>query len=493
MKNKVLLVYAGEKARLPRLPTNLVVLAAYLRENGFDPYIFDTRVDDKIEYDLNDFLAVGISAMTVGLKYGIDIIDFIENTKSKDSNIKFIWGGHHVTFFPEQSAESKYVDIVVRSEGEESFLEVLQALQKNKSLSNIKGINYMDDGKVISNPDREFIDMNKLPFPAYDLVDMDKYADITDGFNYESSRGCVSRCKFCYVHIFHKRKWRAKSVSKVLDEVERIIKEYKIKKLLFVEDNVFVDKKRALAIAQGFIDRKFNIEWEAMARANYIAYYTDDEMKMLKESGWWNAAIGGESGSERMLKLIQKDITKEELKTAAKKCLDVGIQPQVSFMSGTPGETKEDLHDTLDFYFELKSLGDVEINGMFVYTPYPGTPLYQEAIKLGYVPPSTFEEWSDFEYGTPSNTPWMSRTLKRKLETISIIVRFWYYNDRIKHFSERYREGKIKWNIMGKTLRILGTPILRASAYMRWKTRIFYFPYEWDMFRWYRDKKTEIN
>lgn len=90
MKNKVLLVYVGEEARLPRLPTNLVVLAAYLRDNGFKPYIFDTRVDRKIDQDLSDFLAVGVSAMTVGLKYGIKVV---ENIKRKHPDMKFIWGG----------------------------------------------------------------------------------------------------------------------------------------------------------------------------------------------------------------------------------------------------------------------------------------------------------------------------------------------------------------------------------------------------------------
>lgn len=366
-------------------------------------------------------------------------------------------------------------------------------------MTKIKGITYLDDKKgVINNPDREFMDMNKLPFPAYDIVDMRKYADVTDGFNYESSRGCPHRCGFCYTHLFHHRRWRAKSVEKVLDEVEKIIKKYRIKKLLFVEDNVFVDKKRVMAIAKGFVDRKFNIEWEAMARANYIAYYSDEEMNLLKKSGWWNAAIGGESGSDRILKLIQKDITRDEIKKAVVNCLKAGVQPQISFIVGIPGEDeKEDLPKTLRFYHELKGLAknpeDVEINAMHVFTPYPGAPLYEEAIKLGYKAPNTFEEWANWLFSDVRNTPWMSHRKKRKLQTISIIARFWFYLDRIKHFSKRYQKEKIKLDFFGKILFKLGIPLLKASAYLRWKTEFFYFPYEWDLFRWYREKKTEIN
>ena len=479
IKNKVLLVYAGEEARLPRLPTNLVVLAAYIREHNFEPYIFDTRVGSKLP-DLEDFLAVGISAMTVGVKYGIDVAKKI---KINYPNLKIIWGGPHVTFFPEQSLESKYVDGVVMREGEEGFLEVLKAMKENKPYD-----------KII---DKEFMDLEKLPFPAYDLIDMSKYASVNDGFNYESSRGCVNRCSFCYVHLFHKRRWRAKSVKKVLDEIERIIKEYKIKKLLFVEDNVFVDKKRILDIAQGFLDRNFNIEWEAMVRADYLAKYTKDEMRLLKESGWWNAAIGGESGSERMLKLITKDITREDIKKAVLNCLDVGVQPQVSFIMGIPGEKEEDRIITMDFYDELKRLTsnpeDVELNAFFIYTPYPGTPLYEKAIELGYEAPKTFEEWADWKFSDIKNVPWIDYKLRRKLETISIIVRFWFYLDRIKHFSKEYQKQKLNIGVLGKILMKIGIPLLKVSARLRWDNRFFYFPYEWDIFRWYRERSTEIN
>ena len=495
-KNKVLIVYAGREAILPRVPTSLVVLAAYIREHGFEPYLFDTRIDKNIPWDLSDFLAVGISSMTVGLKYGIEVVKEI---KKKHPNMIFIWGGVHITFFPEQSAKSEYVDIVIKSEGEESFLEVLQALQKNKSLDKIKGITYFDKKKqdIVNNPNREFIDLNKLPFPAYDLIDINKYADKNDGFNYETSRGCPNRCTFCYVNAFHYNKWRAKSVDKVLDEIEKIIKIYKVKKLIFKEDNVFVDKKRVFSIAQGFIDRKFNIEWEATVKANYIAYYSDKEMKLLKESGLCQAAIGGESGSERILKLIQKDITKEEIKKAVLNCLKADIRPIIAFMIGIPGESEKiDLPKTIEIFSELKNLVKDPSNmhlAFTIYTPYPGTSLYKEAINLGYKPPKNFEDWTNWSYNDTDNTPWLSYRLKRKLETISIIVRFWYYLSMIKHFSKEYQKEKIQFGFLSKILFKLGIPILKTSAYLRWKTKFFYFPYEWDLFRWYRDIKTEIH
>jgi len=487
---KVLLVYAGVKAVLPRFPLSVMVLASYLRKHGHDPHIIDLRIQNYEDLDFSSYSCIGISALTgPPLRAGLQFANFV---KAQRPEMALIWGGPHVSFFPESSLRNPYVDIVVKGEGEETLLEVVEAIQDKKPLRGIKGVAFKKDGRVFGNDDRDnFMDLNELDLPAYDLVQVKKYGDSIEDFSYETSRGCPHRCGFCYVLNFHRRRWRAKSVDKVLDDLGEIVKIYNPTKIKFVEDNFFVDKKRVLEICHGIIERRFTLKWQTTIRADDLSRYSEEEMLLLKRSGCWCLIIGGESGSPRILKYIDKDIKKEQVLLGVEKSVKVGILPQISFMIGLPSESKKELYETLSFYETILGIGEnVEINGLFIFTPYPGTPLYNEAVRLGYKPGSSLEEWEECNFNDIRNVPWFSKHYRNILRTISVISRFNFFVHRLEIFSKEYKYGKLHSarNIM---MYKLFSPLLKLSARFRWKFRFFILGYEWRLFDFMRGREFE--
>ncbi len=489
-RKSILLIYPGPKTSLPRFPMSVIVLGSYLRKNGYNVRILDTRIEDYENMDLGSVLCVGISSMSgVQLEHAVKIARYIKEEKSE---IPIIWGGVHPSFFPAQAIKSRYIDVVVRGEGEETLLELVQKIERNESIENVKGITYIQDGKVVDNPDRGFMELDKLELPAYDLLELEKYADLTDGFSYESSRGCPHRCKFCYNLYFHKRKWRGKNSKKVLDELESIVRRYKVKKIYFVEDELFANRSRAKEIFEGICRRDLGIEWSAFCRADFISRRTDSEIKLLKDSGCEILSIGVESGSPEMLRKINKDITVEQVEDAVRKCVKCDIMPVMSFIIGIPGETKEDMFKTLRFYDKLmKTSEKIEINGCFVYTPYPGTPIFEIAIQKGYKPKESLEEWGQWKYSDVANTPWLTTREKNELDIISTIARFRYFVHRLEFYSERYKHKKIG-TFLTMVLYRLSLPFFRFSANYRWKNHFFQYAFEWKMWIYIIEHKFRI-
>ena len=485
----VLLVYAGPRTSLPKIPMSVVVLASYLREHGFAARILDTRVESYEDLDLQDVFCVGISSMSgLQLQHSLEVARAI---RYADPSLPLIWGGVHPSFFPEQTARSKCVDVVVRGEGEDSLLEVVRAIESGGSLERacpelvegIKGITYSMGGRTVSNSDREFMDLDRLPLPAYDLLTLDKYADLLDSFSYESSRGCPFRCKFCYNQNFHKRRWRAKSTEKVLNELETIISRYHPGKILFVEDLFPVSRRRTLEIGRGMIERKLGVRWTSYYRADQLSTYSDDDVALLSESGCDELSIGVESGSPRTLKIIGKDITPEQVIVSVRKCLKYDIMPVMSFIIGFPLETPEDMYQTLDFYDQLMALGDkVEINGLFVYSPYPGTPMYELAVEHGYQPFDSLEGWSEWNFDDLANTPWCEGKYREQLDAISTIARFRYFRHRLGLYPSQLRRGRLASGL-NRFLYTLAGPVFGWLADFRWKHRFFSFPWEWKLWR----------
>jgi len=492
MNKNVLLVYCEEKASMPRIPQSIISIGSYIRKKGFNPILLDLRLDDFSHINFRDFFCIGISTLTgPGIKYGRTLA---KEAKKQNPSITIVWGGPHATLFLEQTLQDEFVDVIVRSEGEESFMEILNNLTNNKSFDNVKGISYKKNNKAIHNPDREFMEVDKLDFPAYDLLpNIKRYADLTEEFGYEASRGCPHRCQFCYCLNFHKKKWRPKTAKHVLQDLKKIEKTYNPRKIFFMDDNFFVDKKRVMDIAKGLIKMNSKLKWGGCIRVDYLSTYTDEEVELMKKSGCWFLGMGAESGSERGLDIIKKDIIREQTIIATKKCIKFGILPQISFVIGFVGERKKDMMETLSLYDEVMKLGkNVEANGVFIYFPIPGTPMYYTAVNNGYKPKNSFEDWSTWRYNDPKNTPWWSENYKSYLNTIAKIARFKYFMHRLKHsYSKDYLRKKLKTR-QNKILFALFMPLYKASAYLRWKHRFFSHGYEWKLFTHVCKKKFEV-
>ena len=465
-RKDVLLVFPGKfKAPDPQVPLSLLYLAASLQEDGFTVRILDMRLEDYHHVEVGNPVFVGITCMSgLQIKYALD---FARHVRLIAPSSSIVWGGVHPTLLPEQTASNDYVDIVVRGEGELIIKELANALALNKPLDDVAGITYNFNGLIKNNPDGKVIDLDTEPIALpYDLLQMDRYPSVKSGrFHIQTSRGCPHRCGFCYNSYFNKNKWRGKSAKRVLDEVEYIQKKFPQVKIIDpIDDNVFVDKKRVEEICQGILDRKLDIQWRANCRFDYLSTYNKDFLELLERAGCVELDFGGESGSERLQQFICKDVTAEQMLISVKNLRSwaPSIEPYVSWMSGLPGETDQDLNQTFDLMDKMSEVNPkTQHYGIFVYTPFPSPVM--DFLPDQFKAPRSLEEWGNIHV-FHFDPPWHSKAQMEKLHTISAITRLAFYpGARIK---ERDLAYKFAYTIMNR------------MAKYRWKHRNFAFPIE---------------
>ncbi len=462
----IVLVYPGKfRAPDPQVPLAILHIAASLQQEGFKVQLLDMRLNDYRRFVVGNPLFVGISCMSgLQIKYALE---FAKQVRQQNPSVPLVWGGVHPTLLPEQTICNDLVDIVVRGEGELIIKDLANALSQNQPLEDVSGITYKINDAIKNNPDGKVIDLDEIPIHLpYELLDMNKYPSYRSGrFHIQTSRGCPHRCGFCYNTIFNKNRWRAKSAKRVIDEIQHITSKYPHIKIIDpIDDNVFVDEYRVEQICKGLIDKKLGVQWRANCRFDYLANYDKDFLELLEKSGCVELDFGGESGSDRIQQLITKDVSREEMLQSVENLRQYApsIEPYVSWMSGLPGETDEDLANTFDLMDRMREVNPkTQHYGIFVYTPFPSPVM--ECLPAEFAAPQTLEEWGNihvFHFDPPWHTPQYTA----KLHTISAVTRIAFYPEsRIK---ERDLAFKFAYKIMNRLARY------------RWSHRNFSFPIE---------------
>lgn len=477
MKNKILLVCPGGFGSIfPEIPLSLLYVSWALKKKNFDIEILDARIDDYNEIKDNDYLFVGITSMTGQMiKEGLKIAKYI---KRLNEDIPIVWGGVHVSLLTEQSLKNPYVDIVVRGEGELTIQELAYNLQNKLELSRVNGIAYKIGNKIIHNPDRKFMDLDDIDIELpYDLFKMDKYVMLE--IPVHTSRGCPYRCGFCYNTVFNKRRWRFKSAERVLDEIEYLVKKFNCNKISFVwEDEFFISISRIKKICKGLIRRGLNVEWNSFCRFNSLQKVDNEFLEIIEKSGCNLLAFGGESGSQRLLDdIIKKDITVDQMIKTTEYLSHTDITQVVSFMSGVPTETYDDLNETFNLIDKLSKINpNIYFNGVFLYTPYPGTQLFEYVVEeYGYEFPDSLEEWSEYGIYRDVGIKWHNPGYVKKCKTISILTRFPFWKDKflLKDISSVI--GSSRFNKFPLNIAYY---LLAKIAIFRWKNKIFIAPVE---------------
>jgi radical SAM superfamily enzyme YgiQ (UPF0313 family) len=386
-----------------RLPLGLLSIAAMPYQQGYPVTIIDQRVEghwqQRLEAALKrEPLCVGITCMT-----GKQILHALEAARivRKHSTVPLVWGGVHTTIMPDQSLESPYVDIIVLREGDTTFMELVEALDKKEPLNSVKGIYYKEGGKIIKNPDRDFIEnLDELPELPYELVTVDAYSSLNvegKSLDFVSSRGCPFNCSFCYNTFFNKRTWRAFSGTETVKRLKHFVEKFQVKTVYFQDDNFFTDLNRIKEILQGIIDAKLDINWGTLGlRVDGAARIDTELFELMRKSGCINVDIGAESGSRRILEIIDKKITVKDLLAVNKKIAHYPFIVKYTFIVGFPTETKQEMFSTIQTCLQLVRENKNAYTPVFVYTPYPGTPMYDFALQNGFIPPKSLEEWGYF-------------------------------------------------------------------------------------------------
>ena len=360
-------------------PLGLAYLASVLREEHevkiVDSNILEYTMDD-VRRELKKFNpdVVGITSVTPSIPQAYEVARI---AKEINENCKVVMGGPHVTFLPEQTLkECEDIDIIVKGEGELTIKELVEFLEKGKSLKRVKGIAFRRGEMILNNEPRPFIrNIDEIPFPSRDLLPVEKYQ--LNGKRYTTmitSRGCPFRCSFCSSSRLFGGYWRGRSPQNVLDELRIIYEDYEIKHIEFLDDTFTLDNKRAERICDGILKEKLDISWGASSRVDTI---TKKLAERMKRAGCWIIFLGIESGCQRILNMMGKRITIEQIKRAVKIIKKAGIKILGSFILGFPGETIRSIRQTIKF---AKSL-DIDYAEFSILTPYPGTPLFYLAEK----------------------------------------------------------------------------------------------------------------
>lgn len=479
MKPKIYLIHPDRKSNFPRLNLALLAIASVL-DKEYDVKVIDMRYDDYKDFNYSNILFLGISSLTGDqLKYALEVLKY---AKDEHPDITTVFGGIHASLLPEQTIKNQFVDFVIFSEAEGTIVELADALKnKKEDFSNIDGLVYKKDGKIIKNKARGFIDMNTLPPSAYHLFDLSKAMTTLGQFPYNGSRGCPHRCAFCYNLAFNKRKWRSKTPENVIRDLKVIKSLVNVKEIDFAEDEFMVNKNRVKEICELMIKENLNLTWSASCRFNYFVNYDHDFIRLLEKSGCTHLNFGAESGSQRILDYISKDININQVLKTAEKLKDSSITPTISFMGGFPNETRKEVLMSLELIDKIKKINpQIEVNGLFLYTSYPGTPLMEESKKYGFKEPSSIEEWTNYNFSEIKNNVWIEKRDRLWLITASEVVRFFY-------ISSLNLKDKIQPRILIGPF-YLTKFLFNISAKLRWKLNFFGFGYEWLLWAWAKKK-----
>jgi len=471
-------------------PMGLLSIASLLHKKGFQVKIIDACVNPDYLEELaqaidNDPVFVGISAMTAQLHNALQIAEFVRQRRPE---IPLVWGGIHPTLFPEQTCQDALVDVVVRGQGEYTALELAEAFSVSKdggSLSNIRGIAFQRGDEVILTPPRPYSDLNELPFPNYDLLDVERYVHQYVGPNGDTKRtltlntgiGCLFRCTFCVNPILFKRRYFGKTAERVLDEIGFVLERYGAEYIVFLDEDFFTDRRRLHAIVKGIQERGYKVDWYANVRASYFSptYLSDEFLTQLKGAGCKRLAMGVESGSQRVLdEVLKKDIRLEQVERAARLCHKHGIITGYSFMIGVPGETKPEMLKTLQFMQKLKKIHpECYFFGPQVFRPYPGSELYDKCLRYGFEEPTRLQDWvqaisEEGGYFDAETLPWIEDV--KFVQQASILGAF---------FFQDLRKLQLNWKL---PLRLIAT----ALARFRIDFDFWAFPLELVAYRFYK-------
>lgn len=397
-------------------PLGLAYLAAVL-ENHYDVKILDTVAEGfwNVRDQGNNMISYGLDFEDIDqriLKFKPDVIGISSifsyqhpNAKKLAARIKVlskdiitVIGGVHPTALPEEVLNEGNIDYVILGEGEDSFQLLLKAIETNKGFSEIDGLAYKDGDTIKVNPKTNLIsNLDTLPFPARHLLPMTKYSDINmshcvppinpQRLPYTpvvTSRGCPAICTYCSCDfMWGSRKFRTRSAENVLKEIELLVSQG-YKEIYFDDDNFTHDKKRVYKILDGMLERKWDLTWSL---PNGIALNRLDRplLEKMKEAGCYSMCLPIESGSQRVLsKIMRKPLNLKVVPNVVRNTKELDIFTVGFFMIGTPGEKKEDIEMTVDLAKNLKQMG-LDYPEFFITIPLPGTEIYRECLKKGYI------------------------------------------------------------------------------------------------------------
>lgn len=453
-----------------RIPLSILSLGAALE--GRHPYeLVDGNIDRNVSRTLLRIIREkNIQYLGVTVMPGPQLAEAIRLTqevKAAFPNIKTIWGGYFSSLHTDVVLDSGFVDYVIRGEGDEALVELLQGRRHN-----VPNLSFRDGGRIVHNPKRPATDPNALPPLPYHRLDIDRYLTRTclgsKTVVYHSSFGCPFLCGFCAVASVYKGRWAGRDAAKIVQDVTWLKERYGVNAIEFIDNNFFVAEKRTAEVADGL--RGKEISWWGEARPDTVMHYSDVTWQKMADSGCRMMFFGVESSSPEVLDLMDKGGTQtpDMVLDLARRMKGFGIVPEFSFVLGAPSDNAgRDIDRDIRYIRKIKEINPSSEIIIYVYSPvaFDDAPLFQRAQQHGFAFPKRLIDWLDprwieFDLRKNPNTPWL------KPEHI----------DRIMDF-ERVLNARYP-TVSDIRLRAWQVAVLKALGSWRYRTGFYRAPYE---------------
>jgi anaerobic magnesium-protoporphyrin IX monomethyl ester cyclase len=379
-------------------PLGLAQLAAFIRERGFTVELLDAvALDLSVEQVLERVKemrprTVGLTALTSSFHRAVAVASQI---REAFPDILTAVGGPHVSAVPETvMTEHDCFDLLVCGEGEFTLLEIMECYRNkgyNRSkllgdaevLKTIDSIVFRDNDKLVQTALRQFItDLDMLPFPARDLLPMERYIPLPNQYrrlpvvHMTATRGCPHACSFCSASAVFGRRIRRLSAKRLMEEIEHSVRSYHAREISFWDDTMTLDRQWMVELCDALLQSGLDLTWTCYARVDTV---DPPLLAKMKAAGCFNIFYGFESGSQDLLDLVDKRIRVEDSIRACRWTREAGIEVRGSFMLGLPGETPALARRTISFALAL----DPDYAQFSLTTPYPGTRLFEQAERFG--------------------------------------------------------------------------------------------------------------
>ena len=433
-------------------PLGLGYLAAMLETRGIEVKIFDSLIEglSNEERISDEIIRIGASFGQIEDVIRIFSPDIVgvsnlfsrqaknaeklyEIAKKVDPRITVIAGGAHPTVVPEIVMKDKNVDYVILGEGEQTLIALVEHLEGKRRIEECDGIAFRDGDTVKIIPKTYFIrDLDAIPFPARHLLNMDKYAGLSDSHGTRkhkifspivTSRGCPAGCTFCTAHQVWGREYRKRSPENVIEEMRELKTRYGVKELMIEDDNVTLDVNRAEKLFDLMISEKLGFEWDT---PNGVAAFALNErlIEKMKKAGCYRINIAVESGNKDVLKnIIKKPLDLDKVRSIVKFARKIDLHISIYLIIGMPGETLEQMRESYRF---VKNLGIYDAF-VSIATPYPGSALYDLCVKKGYIQQENLFDKLYITSCSISTEEWTGEDVRKVFLEGYRLLRFNYY------------------------------------------------------------------
>ncbi len=431
IKKAVVLFFPSYYSDEAAPPLALIHLAAPLVANGHEVRIVDSAVEadpqEAVLQALDGACALGVSMVTGPMiTQGVSVAAAVRAARPE---LPIVAGGWHPSILPEQTLRSPLFDAVVKGQGELTLAEIVDRWNVgDRDLTGVAGSFFKRGGELVANEPRGYTDINALPRRPFEIVDFERYAKKCHGFRwilYCSSHGCPWDCSYCSNASVYGRNWKPLLADRTVDEMSELGTRYSLDVIDIIDDNYLVRRDRAVEIAEKLLLKGTKFGYFIQTRTDQIDRLSDDELRLLRRSGLKRIFFGIESGSKKVLKTVNKRLDLETAYRTAERCFAAGVEASFNLIFGLPGEDAEDLRETIAM---VDTIGKRNPEAAFftnIFSPYPGSPIFPEAVRLGVQEPTSLEEWAVF-YPKIQKLPWLKGKAHARVQRIRDYIRIGY-------------------------------------------------------------------